>query len=46
MVSYTTDGNRFYDGASSAAVRRALVAPVEIIASSALIGIIIRQTTR
>ena len=46
MVSHTTDGNRFSDGVPSAVVRRALIAPASIIASSALISIIIRQTTR
>ena len=46
MVSHTTDGNRFSDGVSSAVVRRTLVAPAAIIAPSALISIIIRQTTR
>ena len=47
MVSYTTDGNRFNDGVSSAVVRRAIIAPSAIIAPNALISIIIiRQTTR
>lgn len=47
MVSYTTDGNRSYDGVPSAAALRAFIAPADsIIASSALITIIIRQTTR
>ena len=46
MVSHTTDGNRFSDGVSSAVVCRALIAPAAIIAPSALISIIIRQTTR
>ena len=45
MASRRTDGNRFSDGVPSAVVLRAL-APIGIIASDAMIAIIIRQTTR
>ena len=46
MASRRTDGSRFSDGVPSAVVLHALISPIGIIASDAMIAIIIRQTTR